>query len=112
MDCFAALAMTAGGAMTGKDMDCRAALAMTSSRHCEERSDVAIHPPSSLRGAQRRGNPPTIVIARSAATWQSRESGGMDCFAGRHCEERSDVAVAMTKVGRWILRANTGPVLS
>ena len=56
---------------------------MTSSRHCEERSDAAI-----------------------------QGVGGMDCFAGRHCEEQSDAAVAMTKVGRWILRANTGPVLS
>ena len=86
--------------------------------HCEERSDVAIWPPSqcrrsmrfhgvSLRGAQRRGNPVPFamspfdaisrrVIARSAATWQSGppRNVAVRCdFPACHCEERSDVAI-------------------
>jgi hypothetical protein len=48
-------------------------------RHCEARSNKAIHP--SLRGAQQRSNPP--VIARRAATKRST----------RHCEARSNEAI-------------------
>src|SRR5690554_2642663 len=63
-------------------------------RHCEERSDVAIHGPRSLRRAldccaspgmaggsgggwygTKQGRPACFVIARSAATWQSTGLG-------------------------------------
>ncbi len=57
--------------------------------HCEDRSDAAISSraaPMSLRGSQRRGNlvtRGTHVIARSAATRQSRKEQhkSRDCFA-------------------------------
>ena len=59
-------------------------------RHCEERSDVAIH------------THPPLVIARSKATWQSiptpsslrgAKRRGNPHPPPRHCEERSDVAI-------------------
>ena len=78
-------------------------------RHCEERSDEAIHAAaqpatahrSSLRGAQRRSNPrrsaaghgPSVVIARSAATKQSTPQRSRPRPITRHCEERSDEAI-------------------
>ncbi len=83
-DCFAPLAMTIFPART----------AAAPPRHCEERSDAAIPPRTArctglLRSARNDNNPyprgpaPSHVIARSAATKQSRKVGHDvgDCFA-------------------------------
>src|SRR5438132_1675837 len=82
-------------------------------RHCEERSDEAIHSflwHGLLRWAGNDGEGYTVIACDkreafaqgSAATKQSILSCGMDCFAAlamtgrallRHCEERSDEAI-------------------
>src|SRR6266403_1924727 len=90
MDCFASLAMTA------QRLNCLCCLKLEC-RHCEKRSDEAIHSfftrrDGLLRFARNDGSTPGLsvavwnqeaVIARSEATKQSILSlrGEMDCFA-------------------------------
>ena len=56
-------------------------------------------------------NSPRFVIASEARRSIADEAQAMDCRTGRHCEERSDAAIAMTETetdctGSWFVRGS------
>src|SRR5690554_968589 len=82
LDCRASLAMTVLGWMYGAEWRCWAL-----PRHCEERSDVAIH---GHRAIARTGLP---RFARNDGAGVDVRCGVALLGSPRHCEERSDVAI-------------------